>query len=72
MSDEKDRELSDLFASDTPLPGDAGFVNRVSSRLHARRRILLGVRIVLGVAIVLTVAPFVPSFIISLLKIIGL
>jgi hypothetical protein len=72
MSNEKDRELSDLFADDTPPPDDASFVSRVSSKLHARRRILLVVRIALLVAVVVTIAPFVPSFITSFLKIIGL
>lgn len=72
MSNEKDRELSDLFAAGTPPPGDAGFVRRVSSKLHTRRRILLAVRIALLVAVVVTIAPFVPSFITSFLKIIGL
>jgi hypothetical protein len=47
-------------------------VNRVRSKLHARRRILLGIRIALLVAAVVTIAPFVPSFITSFLKIIGL
>jgi hypothetical protein len=72
MSNEKDRELSELFADDTPPPGDPRFVSRVSSKLHTRRRILLAVRIALLVAVVVTIAPFVPSFITSFLKIIGL
>jgi hypothetical protein len=68
MSDEKDRELSDLFANDAPS-GDAQFVNRVSSKL---RRVLLAIRIVLLLAVVATIAPFVPAFITSLLKVVGL
>lgn len=71
MSDEKDRELSDLFANDAQS-GDAKFVDRVSSKLHNRRRVLLAIRIVLLVAVVVTIAPFVPSFITSLLKVVGL
>jgi hypothetical protein len=73
MSDKTNRELSDLFANDAPPPpSDAKFVSQVSSKLHTRRRILLAVRIALLIAIVVTIAPFVPSFIVSLLKIIGL
>ncbi len=72
MSDEKDRDLSDLFANSAPPPGDSGFVTRVSSRLYTRRRLILAVRIVLLLAVVATVAPFVPPFITSMLKTIGL
>ena len=72
MSNEKDRELSDLFAKSASPPGDAGFVNRVSSKLHTRRRVILAVRIVLLLAVVVTIAPFVPPFITSMLKMIGL
>ena len=75
MSDEKDRDLSDLFSA--PPPGasatdDARFVDRVNARLQTRRRVMLALRVILLVAIVVTVAPFVPSFITSLLKIVGL
>ena len=72
MSDENDRELSDLFANSAPPPPDTQFVDRVSSRLQTRRRIILAIRIVLLLAVVVTVAPFVPKFITSLLKIFGL
>lgn len=72
MSDEKDRELSDLFANSAPPPPDTAFVERVSSKLQTRRRVILAVRIVLLLAVVVTIAPFVPRFITSLLKIFGL
>jgi hypothetical protein len=72
MSDEKDRELSDLFARDVPASRDSGFVDRVSSKLHTRRRVMFGIRIVLLVAVVAVAAPIVPSIITSLLKIFGL
>ena len=71
MSDEKDRELSDLFANSAPPP-DTAFVERVSSKLQTRRRVIRAVRIVLLLAVVVTIAPFVPRFITSLLKIFGL
>jgi hypothetical protein len=71
MSDEKDRELSDLFTNDASSR-DAQFVDRVSSKLHTRRRVILAVRVLLLLAVVATIAPFVPSFITSLLKVVGL
>ena len=76
MSDEKDRDLSDLFSAPPPqgpsATDDARFVDRVNARLRTRRRVMLALRVVLLVAVVVTLAPFVPSFITSLLKIVGL
>ncbi len=72
MSDEKDRDLSDLFTNSAPPPDDTRFVNRVSSKLHTRRRLILAARIALLLAVIVTLAPFVPPFITSVLKMIGL
>ena len=81
MSDEKDRELSALFANEARSPDaagndatsrDAAFVDRVRSKLQTRRRLILAARIVLLLAVVIVIAPFVPSFIASLLKTVGL
>jgi hypothetical protein len=76
MSDPNDRDLSDLFSAPPPQGAspsdDARFVDRVNTRLQTRRRMMLAVRVILLVAIVATLAPFVPSFITSMLKIVGL
>jgi hypothetical protein len=76
MSDPNDRDLSDLFSTPPPQGAspadDARFVDRVNTRLQTRRRMVLAVRVILLVAIVATLAPFVPSFITSMLKIVGL
>jgi hypothetical protein len=72
MTDEKDRELSNLFSQDVPASRDTGFVDRVSSKLHTRRRVMLAIRIVLLVAVAAVAAPLLPSIITSLLRIFGL
>ncbi|MEJ0038338.1 MAG: hypothetical protein WDO68_20030 [Gammaproteobacteria bacterium] len=76
MSDEKDRDLSDLFSAPPARSGsatdEARFVDRVSGRLQRRRRVMLALRVILLVAVVVTIAPFVPPFITSFLKIFGL
>lgn len=76
MSDENDRDLSDLFNAraqqDASPPDDARFVDRVNARLRTRRWIFVALRVALLLAVVVTAAPFVPSFINTLLKVIGL
>ena len=76
MSDENDRDLSDLFSAPptqgVPATDDTRFVDRVNARLRMRRRVFFALRAILLLAVVVTVAPFVPPFITSLLKILGL